>query len=104
MTLDYLLFDYSEGSDGTGVYDAMAAVSPAAADTVQAEVAQVLAWAEAQFPGGHAPVEDGGDWDAELDVSDEANGGNTRRVFTLSIAGSEAFCAAFAVQFADALA
>ncbi|KQP21968.1 hypothetical protein [Pseudorhodoferax sp. Leaf267] len=104
MTLDYLLFDTSEGSDGTGLFEAMAAVAPAHAAAVEAEIAQVLAWAEAQFPGGRAPVEDGGDWDAELQVTDEADGGIARRVYTLSIGGSEAFCAAFAGRFGDALA
>lgn len=104
MTLDYLLFDTSEASDGTGLFDAMAAVAPEAAPAVEAEIAQVLAWAEAQFPGGRAPVEDGGDWDADLQLTDETQGGQTLRVFTLSIAGSEAFCTAFLARFGDALA
>lgn len=104
MTLDYLLFDYSEGGDDTGLFDAMAAVLPAQAPLVQAEVEQVLAWAEAHFPH-RAPVEDGGDWDADLQCTDEADGtGALRRVFSLSISGSAPFCQAFQTRFADAVA
>ena len=104
MTLDYLLFDYSEGGDDTGSFDAMAAVLPAQAPTVEAEIAQVLAWAEVHFPD-HAPVEDGGDWLADLQCTDEADGsGALRRVFSLSISGSATFCQAFQAQFGDAVA
>lgn len=104
MTLDYLLFDYSEGGDDTGLFDAMAAVLPAQAPMVQAEVDQVLAWAEAHFPH-RAPLEDGGDWDADLQCTDEADGtGALRRVFSLSISGSSLFCQAFQTRFADAVA
>jgi hypothetical protein len=102
--LAYLLFDTSEASDGTGLFDAMAAVHPAQAPDVQAEIDLVLRWAQAHFPDGPAPLDDGGDWDATWQVDDEADGQGTRRVFTLSIGGSAAFCAAFAEQFADALA
>lgn len=103
MTLDYLLFDYSEGGDDTGLFDAMAAVLPAQAPMVQAEVDQVLAWAEAHFPH-RAPLEDGGDWDADLQCTDEADGtGALRRVFSLSISGSASFCQAFQARFSDAI-
>ena len=104
MNLQFLLFEHSEGGDGTGLFEAMAAVRPAQAAAVQAEIAAVLDWAQAQF-GPAAPVEDGGDWHAELQTSEEADGsGAPRQVFSLSLAGSAAFCAAFERQFADALA
>lgn len=104
MTLQFLLFDYSEGGDGTGLFEAMAAVLPAQAAAVEAEIAAVLAWAGAQF-SEPAPLEDGGDWHAELQVGEEADGsGAPRRVFSLSLAGSAAFCAAFETHFGDALA
>lgn len=104
MTLAFLLFDFSEGSDGTGLFDAMAAVEPRHAATVQAEIDHVLHWAGLHFPDGPAPVEDGGDWDASWQVDDEADSRGVRRVFTLSIGGSAAFCAAFAAHFDDAVA
>ena len=104
VTLQYLLFDASEGGDGTGAFDAMATVRPDQADAVEHEIAQVLAWAQAQFPARGA-VEDGGDWDMALQLSDEAGAsGQTLRVFSLSLAGSAAFCAAFEARFGDALA
>ncbi|WP_326537037.1 hypothetical protein [Pseudorhodoferax sp.] len=104
MTPQFLLFDYSEGADDTGLFEAMAAVLPAQAATVEAEIAAVLDWASGQF-GAPAPVEDGGDWHAELQLAEEADGsGAARRVFSLSLAGSAAFCAAFAARFGDAVA
>lgn len=104
MTLQFLLFDYSEDGDGTGLFEALAAVRPAQAGAVEAEIATVLDWSSAQF-GAPAPVEDGGDWHAELQLGEEADGsGAPRRVFSLSLAGSAAFCAAFESRFGDALA
>lgn len=104
MTLQFLLFDYSEGGDGTGLFEAMAAVLPAQADAVEAEIGAVLAWASAEF-AEPAPLEDGGEWHAELQRSEEADGrGALRHVFSLSLAGSAAFCAAFERHFGDALA
>jgi len=101
--LDYLLFDASEGDDGVGLFEAMASVPPERAAAVEAEIAQVLAWAEATFPGRRAPVESGGEWDADLHVEDEG-GPAPRRTWTLSITGTPAFCDAFSERFADALA
>jgi len=96
--LRWLLFDASEGGDGTAQFEAMAAAAPAQAAEVEREIAVVLAWAEASFPGARAPLEHGGEWDADLHAADE----DGLRVFTLSVGGSAAFCAAFAERFGDA--
>ncbi len=101
--MDYLLFEYSEGDDGIGLFEAMVSVAPARAAHVEAEIGQVLAWAEADFPGVRAPVEAGGEWDADLHVEDEG-GPHARRTWTLTVTGSPAFCRAFRERFADALA
>lgn len=104
MTLQYLLFEASEGSDGTGLFEAMATVAPEHAAAVEAEIAQVLDWAVAEFPERGA-LEDGADWDADLHAADDTGpGGRRLRQFSLSLAGSAAFCAAFAERFGDALA
>lgn len=119
MPLHYLDFDYSEDYEGTGTFDAMAAASPAQLPAVQAEVAQVLAWAHAHFPDACGPVDEGGEWDYDLsavqEVStpvalefDRAAGriaahpgvpGAPRTTVTLSISGSNAFCAALREAF-----
>lgn len=99
MTLDYLLFDYSEGEDDTGLFDAMADVPLARAAAVQAEVDAVLAWAQQHFGHARAPIEDGGEWEAELQVQDAGE----RRCFSLSVVGTPAFCAAFRAQFGAAV-
>ena len=96
MSLRWLDFDYSEGNDGTGVFDAMASVELRHADEVQAEIDAVLAWAESAFAGRRAPVEEGGDWDADLQVLDEPG---PRRCFTLTLSGNEGFCQAFRERF-----
>jgi len=100
MSLRWLDFDYSEGNDGTGVFDAMASVELRHVAEVQAEVDAVLAWAESTFPGRRAPVEEGGEWDADLQVGDE-DSNPPRRLFSLSIGGSAAFCQAFGERFGD---
>jgi hypothetical protein len=119
MPLHYLDFDYSEDYEGTGTFDAMAAASPAQWPAVQAEVAQVLAWAHAQFPDACGPADDGGEWDYDLGAVQEvatplalefdgASGriaaqpgtpGAVRTTVTLSLSGSAAFCAALREAF-----
>ena len=119
MTLNYLDFDYSEDADGTGTFDAMASVSPAQVAALHAEIAQLLAWAHAQFPDGHGPQEDGGQWQYDLQgvqevstplaldfdavagcISCTAGAASTpRTTITLSISGSAAFCEALREAF-----
>jgi hypothetical protein len=101
MSLRWLDFDYSEGDDGTGVFDALTSVELRHAEAVQAEVDDVLAWAEQHFPGRRAPVEEGGDWDFELQLTDEP-GDPPRRCFSLTLSGAAAFCEAFRERFAAA--
>ena len=97
--LCWLDFDYSEGTDDTGVFDALASVLPPHAAAVEAEVAQVLDWAEATFPGRRGPLHEGGEWDADLQLLPEAEGGVVRTSFALTISGTPAFCEAFRAQF-----
>lgn len=119
MPLHYLDFDYSEDYEGTGTFDAMAAAGPAQLPALQAEVAEVLAWAHAHFPDARGPAEEGGEWDYDLgavqEVStplalefDSASGriaahpgtpGAVRTTVTLSVSGGSAFCAALREAF-----
>lgn len=98
--LRWLEFDYSDGDDGTGTFDAMASVELRHVSEVQAEVDAVVAWAESAFAGGRAPVEEGGEWDADLQVTDDP-GKPPRRCFSVSIGGTRAFCQAFGEQFSE---
>ncbi|CAN7166752.1 MULTISPECIES: hypothetical protein [unclassified Variovorax] len=96
MTLNYLDFEYSEDTQGIGAFDAMASTAPDQAAAVDAEIALVLDWASASFPDRRGPVGDGGDWDYDLQDTQEAGW----RTVTLSISGTREFCAAFSLRFA----
>ena len=117
-TLHYLEFDYSEDAHGHGSFDAMAAAQPAQLPALQEEVARILEWAHARF-GAPAPVDEGGEWDCELqgvrevatalDVRFRSGGGLTlhpgatgepRVTLSVTIGGTPAFCAALREAFA----
>lgn len=93
--LQYLCFDLSEDTDGVGTLEAVASTLAAQGTAVQAEVAQVLDWARAAFPHTHGPVNEGFDWDHDVQVLREGDW----HTVTLALSGSAAFCAAFAARF-----
>ena len=74
MPLDYLDFEYSEDEDGNGTWDAMASVADNRWNALLAEVQQVLHWAEHDFRGQRAPLDEGGDWDFDLSAQNDDNG------------------------------
>lgn len=114
MSLDYLIFDFSDSTDGTGTFEAMVSVGPQHVAAVHAEVATVLAWCHAQFGSDCGPASEGFAWDAELQGQQEysaredlhfdvATGrlrarlqppGVPRHTLTLTLSGHEAFCEA----------
>ncbi|WP_431097983.1 hypothetical protein [Polaromonas aquatica] len=119
MSLDYLHFDYAEGSDGTGTLEAVASTWPDQVPAVHTEVIQVLDWAHAEFPGRRGPLEDGLDWDYDLHGMQELTApeallydeaahrlsveagppGKLRHTLTLSLSGTAEFCDAFRRRF-----
>lgn len=119
MTLHYLDFDYTEDELGHGTFDAMASTAAAPVAAVRNEVARVLDWAYATFPDMRAPLEEGGEWDYNLEGQqewtaheaisyDEVTGkfssqlgpaGAPRHTVTFSISGSTQFCEAFRMHF-----
>jgi len=121
MELQYLDFDFSSDAHGQGSFDAMASATPAQLALLQAEVVRVLAWAERQF-GAPAAPDEGGTWDyalhgvrevaTALDVNWrpgapqlEVRPGEAeppRVTLTLTLTGTEPFCAAFREAFAVA--
>ena len=119
MTLDYLDFDVSEDADGHGSFDAMASAAPAQLAALQAEVLRVLDWAHRDFSGQRGPLDDGGDWDYELQGVQEiatplevrydpaavrlqlepGATGAPRVTLSLTLSGTPQFCAAFRDAF-----
>ena len=119
MHLQYLDFDFSEDGEGTCTWDAMASVTPQQWPALQQEVAQVLRWAHGTFAGQRGPVEEGGDWDFDLqcvqevvtpqhlqyDVDEQALSVQTdstssqRHTLSLSLSGSAHFSAALREHF-----
>lgn len=78
MALDYLDFEYSEDEDGNGSWDAMASVADSRWHAVLEEVRQVLQWAQQDFRGHRAPLDEGGDWDFDLSAQDDDSGSTLR--------------------------
>ena len=119
MALNYLDFDYSEDEQGHGTFDAMASTATQHVAAVLEEIAQVLDWANAAFPDLRAPLDEGGEWDYNLEgqqewtaheaiAYDEVTGkfssqlspaGALRHTMTLSLSGSPQFCEAFRQTF-----
>jgi hypothetical protein len=68
MELQYLEFDCSEDTEGVVCWDALA--QPAANHTAALlrEVTQLLAWASRFSPQGPGPLDEGADWDFDLQV------------------------------------
>ena len=116
--LVYLEFDASEDAEGHGSFDAMAAAAPAQLAALQREIQQVLDWAHERF-GPAAPLDEGGEWDVELqgvrelatplDVQyrpgeplrmQEAGPAGSRTTLSVTLVGTPAFCAAFRQAFA----
>lgn len=112
MNLAWLDFDSTEDADGHGSFDAMASASPAQLPALESEVVRVLAWAHAEF-GQPGPLEEGGEWDFELQgvrevptaldvryvggrlAMEPRETGAARVTLSLTLTGTPAFCAAF---------
>ncbi len=97
--LAYLDFDDSEDDQGNGTLEAMACVPMPQAGAVQAEIRQVLDWAAATFPGMQAPLDEGGEWDFQVQQHAEPVAGQLRQTATLSLTGTAQFCEAFRQRF-----
>ncbi|GAA0764661.1 hypothetical protein LRH25_09965 [Ideonella azotifigens] len=95
LALRYLSFDLSDNDEGVTTLEALASTSAAQHAAVLAEVQQVLDWARQHFPHGHGPLDDGMDWDEDLQVSVE---GPWHSV-TLTLAASARFVEAFLPVF-----
>lgn len=97
--MNYLIFELTEVADGIGSLEAMASTAAALHATVMAEVQQVLDWAASHYPHTRGPVDDGNDWDHDLQVVVDASGWHQ---VTLTLTGSTRFVDEFLAAFAGA--
>lgn len=124
MNLQYLEFDCSEDTEGVVCWDALA--RPAASHTAALlrEVTQLLSWVSRFSPQGPGPLDEGADWDFDLQVQLQpphsphstptqahwlaaqqtldihpAPGPDDRVELSLSLSGTPGFTQAFREQF-----
>ena len=95
-TVHYLIFDLSDDAHGVSTLEAMASTSAAQHAAVMAEVQQVLEWAWRSFPHTHGSLDDGMDWDHDLQLSVEEGGWHA---VTLTMTGSARFVDEFLAVF-----
>src|SRR5262245_27076374 len=94
----YLMFDLSESGEGVITLDAMASTPADRNPEVMAEVRQVLDWAWQRFAHSHGPVDEGMDWDHDLQVNVEDGSWHT---VTLTLSCSQRFADEFLEVFGD---
>ena len=94
--MDFLTFDLTEVDDGVSSLEAMAATAVEQHAAVMAEVQQVLDWAWHRYPQSHGPVDDGMDWDHDLQVTIEDG---RWHMVTLTLSGTARFVQAFIAAF-----
>jgi hypothetical protein len=75
MNLQLLDFDCSEDAEGVVCWDALAQPAPQHNKALLQEVAQVLRWAHDFDHKGPGPLENGANWDFDLQVTLLRNGG-----------------------------
>lgn len=121
--MDYLVFDGHESTEGVGSFEAMASVNESRWPALQAELREVLGWCHAWGRAHGAPeplaLDEGGEWDIELQVTREwsepmtthfmpdraelrlspSGASHTRWVATLVLSGHEAFATDFSARF-----
>jgi hypothetical protein len=97
--MDYLTFEIEEIDDGVSTLEAMASTAADQHASVMAEVQQVLDWAWSRFPDSHGPIDDGMEWDHDLQVAIE--GGKWHTV-TLTLTGAGRFVEEFIANFGSA--
>jgi hypothetical protein len=114
MNLQFLEFDCSEDSEHVVCWDALAQPAARHNSALLREAAQVLTWCHRFSPRSPGALEDGADWDFDLQIHMESTAiqadwhtatqalvlsptpsENDKISLSLSISGAAAFCAAF---------
>ncbi len=97
--MDFLTFDVAEVGEGVSSLEAMASTAAGQHAAVMAEVQQVIDWAWRRFPDSHGPIDDGMEWDHDLQVTVEDGGWHT---VTLTLTGTGRFVEELFAAFGDA--
>jgi hypothetical protein len=97
--MDFLTFTVDEIDERMCSMEAMASTSIEQHAAVLAEVQEVLDWAKRQFPDAHGPIEEGMDWDHDLQVIVEDGVWHT---VTLTLTGTAGFVEQFLKKFGSA--
>jgi hypothetical protein len=97
--MDFLTFDVAEVGDGGCSLEAVASTVAGQHAAVMVEVQQVIDWAWRRFPEAHGPIDDGMEWDHDLQVTVEDGGWHT---VTLTMTGTGRFVEELLAVFGDA--
>lgn len=96
--MHHLTIDLSDDADGTLTIEAMGSTPVERHAAVLAEAQLLLQWAQRTFAHTHGPLDDGMDWDHDLQVHVEDGGWHT---VTLTFSASPRFAEAFFAEFGD---
>lgn len=94
--MQFLTFDLDEVDERAFSLEAMASTTAGQHAAVMQEVRQVLDWAWSQFPDTHGPIDDGCEWQHDLQVTIEQGGWHT---VTLTLTGTQHFVDALFAAF-----
>ena len=98
--MHYLTFDLVELGEGCCAIEAMASTTVELDAAVIAEVEEILDWAWSKYPNSNGPVDEGMDWDHDLQVVSELGRWYT---VTLTLTATRRFVEDFLAQFGDAM-
>lgn len=76
-TLQFLMFELLDADEHSHTWEAMASVAPQRVPAVLADVTRVLAWAQGQLGTAPQALDDGGDWDALLQMQADQHAPHT---------------------------
>ena len=96
MALQYLTCEVVDTTDGVTVLEWLASTRATQHAAALAEAQQILDWARRRYGALQGPAEDGGEWDHDLQVQDEADGWHT---VALTLTASERVAQACLRQF-----
>ncbi|MBB5204260.1 hypothetical protein HNQ51_001574 [Inhella inkyongensis] len=95
MRLQFVNARLDETDEGLGCIEALASIRAPQAPQARAELDELLAWAEAHAPGPRGPREEGGHWDAQLDLHSQGEW----LELSLTVVGPLPWCEALIQQF-----